>query len=256
MSNYITYEQPLNEKVRSFLRLEFLFDVYEQKRLGKGLLDARETIYSLIDVIDLLSRSDIKSDLIKELENHQNTLSLLSKNPNVDQEQLNLLLNDIHHLLSILHNPEYQPGKSFNSHDLMQSVKQRKVITGGGCNFDLPNYHHWLSKPYETRTHLIDELYSDFSPVDKSIRLCLHILRNSSSPTNELAKNGFFQKNLDSNINCHLLQIKIDEASNCYPEISAGKHRISIRFMNQDDTRNRPKQVTYDVNFKLLVCIS
>ncbi len=256
MQKHIIYEQPLNERIRTFLRLEFLFDTIKQRRDGTTQIDSRDTIEAMIDVIELLSRFDIKRELIKELERHINSLTLLVENPNVDQKQLNTFLTEIHQHLSRLHDPGFQPGKLFSKHELLVSVKQRSVITGGCCNFDLPNYHHWLNKPVATRMELMDELYTDIEVLDKSIILSLHILRNSSSPTDETAESGFFQKNIGPKLFCRMLQIILPKDSDCYPEISAGKHRFSIRFMKQDNTAERPTQTDDDVEFKLSCCLS
>lgn len=255
MSETIVYEQPLNERIRGFLRLEYLFEIIKQRREGITQLDTRDTINAMIDVIELLSRSDIKSDLIKELERHVNTLSILVDNPSVDQNQLNSILKDIHLYLGRLHDPEFQPGKLFSRHELITSVKQRSVITGGSCNFDLPSYHFWLHKSVESKNNLIEQLYDDFSVINKSIQLCLHILRNSASADTALAKSGFFQKNIDSNLDCQLIRIELDHNSLVYPEISAGKHRFSIRFMAQDNPELRSAQTNTDVDFILHCCI-
>jgi cell division protein ZapD len=41
-----------------------------------------------------------------------------------------------------------------------------------------------------------------------------------------------------------------------YPEISGGKHRFSVRFMDvRDGISSRPAQVLKDVSFDLTVCV-
>ena len=39
-----------------------------------------------------------------------------------------------------------------------------------------------------------------------------------------------------------------------YPEISAGRHRFTVRFMNQRDVNTRPVQTGVDVPFQLQCC--
>ncbi len=256
MQKSIIYEQPLNERIRTFLRLEYLFDIIHERSSGTSIQDTRDTIKTILDVIDLLSRSDIKSELIKELERHLGLLKNLFNNPNVDHNQLSSLLDDLNEQLEQLHGYDIHPAKLFANHELITSVKQRSMITGGGCNFDLPNYHYWLNLPLKTRNELINGMCSELSNFEKSVNLCLYILRNMNSPTNEIATSGFFQKNLDPSVNCYLLRIILDNDVNYFPEISAGKHRFSIRFMTQEIFENRPQQIKQDVDFQLICCLN
>lgn len=255
MQNGIIYEQPLNERVRTFLRLEHLFDIIEQRYRGASEIDSRDAINAMLDVIDLLSRSDLKSELIKELEKHASILGSLRENPNVDQQRLNSIYGNINQQLTQLHDPGFQPGALIKKNDLIISVKQRSTIPGGSCNFDLPGYHHWLNRPIETRTRLMEQLYSDLDVIGKSVELSMHMLRNSTNPSIERAETGFFQKPIDGDIPCQLIRVILEEGSNFYPEISGGKHRFTIRFMQQSDTSERPVQASEPVDFELHCCI-
>ena len=68
--DYLLYEQPLNERVRTFLRLEYLFDkVYHYLDLP-DVWSSRLAVHSVLELNDLLGRSDIKTEVIKELERH------------------------------------------------------------------------------------------------------------------------------------------------------------------------------------------
>ena len=79
MQNKIAYEQPLNERMRSFLRLEHLFNLIEFRSQEHFEWDCRNTLESLLEINDLLSRSDLKAELIKELERHSSMLSIVEK---------------------------------------------------------------------------------------------------------------------------------------------------------------------------------
>ena len=62
------YEQPLSERMRTFLRLEFLY----QQMLYNGEREAdwaaRAAISTLLDLLAILSRGDVRSDVHKELD--------------------------------------------------------------------------------------------------------------------------------------------------------------------------------------------
>ena len=194
MADYAAYEQPLNERVRTFLRLEHLFDIEDHYLINSSEWDSRASLSLLLDIIDMLGRSDVKTELIKELERHALTLSSLKKNPGVDLQRLVLILDDINRNLEILRDSSYQPGQALRQDELVMSIKQRSSIPGGSCNFDLPAYHHWLQKPITERNSDFDNWREDLLVIKNCIRLSLHMIRNSANPVIEKAVNGFFQK--------------------------------------------------------------
>jgi cell division protein ZapD len=253
--NDIIYEQPLNERIRTFLRLEHLFKIVDYHITKDTEWGSRETLSTLLDIIDLLLRSDIKTELIKELERHSTTLVILKKNPGVDPHRLNSILEDLTGLIELLRDSNCQPGQLLKQDDLVTSVKQRSSMPGGSCNFDLPGYHFWLNKPSHLRKNDLTIWQDDLLVIRQSISLSLHMIRNSTNPTTEYAESGFFQRPIESNLSCQLIRVILPLDSNFYPEISGGKHRFTIRFMQQTQTKSRPKQTENTVEFELHCCI-
>ena len=93
---------------RSFLRLEHLFNIADHHLPQDSQWDSRIAISCLLEILDLITRSDLKSDLIKELEKHTITLDVLKNNPNVDHQRLNDILGNINDYLNTLRN-SYSP---------------------------------------------------------------------------------------------------------------------------------------------------
>ena len=85
---WICYEQPLSERVRTMLRLEFLFCRAACATEGDDEWSTRATVDCLIDIMSVLGRADLKKELIKELDRHALTLDSLARNPNVDPQRL------------------------------------------------------------------------------------------------------------------------------------------------------------------------
>ncbi len=255
MADNIVYEQPLNERVRTFLRLEHLFDTEDHFLANVSEWDSRTCLTLLLDIIDMLGRSDVKTELIKELERHAVTLTNLKKNPGVDLERLEIILDDINFHLAILRDSSYQPGQMLRHDELITSIKQRSSIPGGSCNFDLPAYHHWLQNSIAKRNSDLDKWREDLLVIKKSIRLALHMIRNSANPVTEQALNGFFQKPIEGNIACQMVRVVMPQGSTYFPEISGGKHRFTVRFLEQDSTADRPVQTKKSVEFELHCCI-
>lgn len=251
----ISYEQPLNERMRTFLRLEHLFDIAQHFLGGNTEWDSRLCLEALLEVIDLLGRSDVKSELIKELERHANSLTALQNNPGVDPGRLSAVLGETNGYLAELRDPGCQPGQGLRRDELVGSIRQRSTIPGGTCNFDLPAYHYWLHRPTPERQAALETWFRDLLVVRRGIKLALHMVRNSTTPNRERATRGFFQKPIEPNVACQIVRVVLPADSPYFPEISGGRHRFTVRFMQQPDSRERPVQTEDDVEFELRCCI-
>lgn len=255
MKNKIIYEQPLNERMRNLLRLEHLFDLIAYRSQDTVEWNCRNILESLLEINDLLTRSDLKTELIKELERHSSMLSSLENNPAVDQNSLVKISSEIYDLLIVLRDKVYQPGNRLKNDELVTSFKQRISIPGGTCNFDLPRLHFWLNQPGSTIKQDLSTWSNDLEPIKKSTYLALDMIRNSTNPVKETADTGFYQKPIESNLSCQLIRVFLPLASRYFPEISGGKHRFTIRFMEETATDTRPIQTKNDVDFELHCCI-
>lgn len=254
MSESHVYEQPLNEKVRAFLRLEKLFQQYAFHLKHGSDWNNRIAIDSILEILGFTTRSDIKLEVLKELERQHTRLERLSKRPQIDQAQLSSILKNIQKHIGELQAINGQIGLDTKNVELLAAIAQKSSVPGSICDFDLPALKHWLSLPKEQRQKHLEKWFRPFRHLDRSIQLILDVLRHSADGTDEIAKNGFFQKSLDTNLAIQLLRISVPKDCSYYPEISAGKHRFSVRFMRNDDPTTRPEQCKEDVEFRLKMC--
>lgn len=254
VASTIKYEQPLNERMRTFLRLEFLFNQVDHYLESMKQHDLRMSINSLIDIVDLIGRTDVKKEVIKELERHAGTLENLYNRPGVDGARLESILADIRQTLGDLRESGNLPGQAVRQDELIAVIKQRNNIPGGTCNFDLPSYYHWLNRNSSEHAEQFRHWQQDLASFKNGISLILHLVRNSTNPSLETAEKGFFQMTLDSGVSCQMIRVLLPYDSPCYPEISGGKHRFTIRFMHWPDTSKRPSQAGESVEFELHCC--
>lgn len=254
MTDIHVYEQPLNEKIRAFLRLEKLFQQYSFHLKHGSDWNNRIAIDSILEILTYTTRSDIKLEVLKELERQHTRLDRLSKRPQIDQKQLSSVLKNIQKRMGELQSISGQLGQDTKNIELLSAIAQKSSVPGSICDFDLPALKHWLTLPKDQRQKNIEKWFQPFGHLDRSVQLILDVIRHSAEDTEELAHNGFIQKSLDTNQAIQLLRISMPEDSICYPEISAGKHRFSVRFMKNSDPAQRPEQCKDDVNFKLKMC--
>jgi cell division protein ZapD len=91
----ISYEFPLNEKVRTLLRLEDLFARMAHFTARDHSMDHHAALITLFEILEVISRADLKSDLLQELERQKRFLSGLSDNPEISKAALDAILSEI-----------------------------------------------------------------------------------------------------------------------------------------------------------------
>lgn len=248
----IIYEQPLNERIRTLLRLEQLFRMSNHYLRGPSSLDSRSFVASLIELLDLFSRADLKSELLKELERAASTLRGLVSNPQVDSSRLTTILRAMEHLIDNLYAIKSQLGSELREIELLSTVRQRSSIPGGTCDFDLPAYHRWLEQPWEQREAEQKRWFAILDPVRQAIELLLKMIRNSADPVAQVSNDGTFQQVLEGNHTTQLIRVALPADSPYYAEISGSRHRFNIRFLTT--AAGRAQLATEPVSFHITCC--
>lgn len=250
------YEQPLNERIRTLLRLEFLFQEIDWALNGDSPWHSRQVVTTLLDILSVLSsRGDIRAELIKELERIASSFERLKNNPEVDSARLQPLLEECRRLAHALKSVRGLPGGELKNNDLLNGVMQRAGIPGGTCSFDLPAYQHWLLKPTAERRAQLQAWFGPLETLQQATALVLRLLRESADPESLVARGGLFQQSPDrGGATYQLIRVLLPADAPYFAEISGSKYFFTVRFMQQPDTRDRPVQTSDDVAFQLCRC--
>lgn len=251
----IFYEQPLNERIRSFLRLEFLFAQAAQHLHDDSQWGSRNTLTSLLDILSIFGRTDLKTEVLKELERHAATLGRLESNPSVDRTRLKNTLGELDALSKKLHQSSGPIAADLKSNEFLGSIQQRLAIPGGTCDFDLPGFHFWLQQPPQQRTRDLAAWLNRFEAIASAIQMILRLVRESAVLKPVVAEAGFFQKTLDANHPCQLVRVAVDRSVPYYAEVSGGRHRFTVRFMRASETDGHVRQATENIPFELGCCV-
>ncbi len=254
MSQFICYEQPLNERVRSLLRLEFLFQQMNHALAGHSTWDSRAALLGLFDILTLTGRNEFKSELLKEMERHAAALNRLRENPGVDSATLSAVLAEISLTIGLIHRLDSQALDAVRQTDFLGAIQMRSQVPGGTCRFDLPALYHWLQQDSSTRAQHLQAWSAPFGPMQEAVALVLRLIRSSAVPQPEMAVRGFFQRGLDPNAPNQLIRVLLPPGGTLFPEISGGRHRFAIRFLDQPDPNRRATQSEADVQFELACC--
>lgn len=248
------YELPLNARMRMMMRLESIFANIHVGLERGSTWDARNVLVSLIELSDQLGRVDIKGELIKELERHVNLMAHLRDNPAVDAAALERTTDRLQPLLVLLKSNTCQPGARLRQSELISQFKQRLALPGAACSFDIPGLHFWLHRAPRERDRQLHDWLKELRVIEDAVQLILELTRESAAPRQVTAEGGFYQQQVETGAQCQMIRVRLDDEANCYPEISGGKHRFSIRFFRHTDPDTKPQVVQDPVNFELHCC--
>ncbi len=254
MSHTICYEQPLNERVRTLLRMEYLFRQIHHALSGNSTWDSRSALQALFDLLALTGRNELKSELLKELERHTVALNRLRQNPGIDIIRLNQTLDEISAACSRIHHFDSLSLEAVRQSDFLCAIHKRSQVPDGTCRFDLPALYHWLQQDNAVRSRHLNEWLAPFAPMREAVFLALRLIRDSATLRPEIALGSFFQRALDAGAPHQMIRVLLPASSTLFPEISGGRHRFTIRFLTQPDPNRRAVQSTADVAFELACC--
>lgn len=253
MNQTIIYEQPLNEIIRVCLRLENLFQQLEHQLQDNSKLGTRNAITTIIHMLQLLDRPDLKSKLAKEMGSIFNNLKRYGNVSSIDVNKLAIITQQLEKLSRDLIDSNGKIGHRLRDYEFLNNLRLQLANPGGGCSFDIPLNHYWLQQPAEERQATLKNWLEDFELIKNAITLVLDLVRKNAKIEEKTAIKGFHQELLDAQANLRMLRIGILPGIPAYPEISVGRHFLSVRFFSPD-IKKRPSQYADNLTFLLSYC--
>lgn len=252
-SRMTSYEFPLNERIRTLLRLEDLFQKFEFFVHQEHRLDHHSALLTLFEIVEVGSRADIKSDLLQELDRQRNTLNQFHGHPNVDRNALGHMLSTIDTVATDLNQCSGRLGYHLRDNEFLMIIRSRSAIPGGVCEFDLPGYHRWQSRPHTDRRTDILAWFAPMRPLANAVEVVLRILRDSGEINLVTAEQGNFTQQM-SGKTFQLLKIDLPANLEAIPEFSANKYMLWIRFNIPNAHGVSKNPYTDPVQFKIRLC--
>jgi len=249
----IRYEHPLNERIRTLMRLEDVYSRLSVYAAGDLPQDHHAALASLFEIADIAARADLKTELLQELERQRQVLGPLRANPRIETEALDALLADIDGVTAQLLAQSGKLGAHLRENEWLMAIKQRSGIPGGVCEFDLPAYHWWLHRDAGSRRADLVAWIEPFEPVLAGLAIVLRLLRENGRSSRHIAYRGVFQLMLTTAKVAQLLRLTVARDLACVPEISANKYALNIRFIGVTGM-DRGSVYDRDVEFDLAFC--
>lgn len=250
----ITYEHPFNERIRTLLRLEDLFDKAFHFISQDGPREHHAVLLSLFEILEVAGRIDFKMDLIQELERQRQSLIAFRDNPEISENALSGALYEIEQSSTALLSMTGKIGQYLRENEWLMAIKSRSLIPGGVCEFDLPSYHYWRHQDTSTRREALQHWLSPLTPLRDGLAIVLRLLRASGVPEAQLAKNASFQLMLGGSTS-QMVCISLPKQLPYIPEISANRYALNIRFVLQNtELRQRQTHDAVDIPFDIIFC--
>lgn len=248
-----SYDYPFNERIRTLLRLEDLFVKTQHYLQGSHEFNHHSALIGIFQILDVIDRAELKTDLLQELDRQKIVMESLRGNPSIAENILNEVIEEIEKTARLLRSNTGKIGQSLRDNEWLMSIKQRAGIPGGVCEFDVPSYHYWLGQSPELRKQDLETWMTPLTPLYDGLRIILHILRGSGVPVRHVAQQGAYQQMLGGAKPAQMLRVTVDDSFGCFPEVSANKYAINVRF-NMLETTQKPRQHEADVPFELTLC--
>jgi len=248
----IVYEYPFNERIRTLLRLEDLYEKFSYFLHQEHPHQHHVALSTIFEMLEVAGRADLKSDLLQEMERQKQTLLGFKSHPNVQVDMLDAILANIDRISSALIASQGRTGQHIRDNEWLMSIRGRTIIPGGACEFDLPSYFAWQHRSAEQRFHDISNWFAPILPLFDAIAMVLRLLRESGRASKMIAQAGSYQQMLQGKV-YQMLRLSIDDSLGAIPEISANKYMLWVRFTLQDGDM-KPKSFESDVPFELTLC--
>lgn len=248
----IVYEYPLNERIRTLLRLEDLFERARHFVAREHPLDHHIALLTLFEILEVASRADLKSDLLQELERQKHVLMSYRNNPDIAEDVLMQVIGDMEQAAQSLFAMTGRIGQYLRENEWLMAIKQRTGIPGGACEFDLPSYHLWLHRESGARLADLMSWITPLYPIRDGTAIVLRLLREGGKPTRLIAQQGTFSQMLGGKV-AQMVRIRLEPETQFVPEISANKYALNVRF-TVFGLEPRPKLAETDVEFELTFC--
>jgi len=248
----ISYEYPLNERIRTLLRLEDLFLKIAHFTAGVAPQDHHVALLTIFETLEVAGRADLKVDLVQELERQRQILMSFRNNPDISEEALAGALYEIEQASTGLLAMAGKIGQYLRENEWLMSIRSRAAIPGGVCQFDLPSYHYWLNRDPAVRRGDLGIWIQPMAPIRDGIEIVLRLPRASGHPEPLHARAGAFQLTMAGRT-AQMLRVRLAQSETVVPEISANKYALNVRFM-LPETIARPRVAERDVAFELTFC--
>ncbi|MDP2248232.1 MAG: cell division protein ZapD, partial [Nitrosomonadales bacterium] len=120
-----SYDYPFNERIRTLLRIEDLFLKISHHINGAKEFNHHSALIYLFQILDVIDRAELKTDLLQELDRQKLVMRNLRGNPTISESLLNEVIEEIETTAMALRSNVSKLGQSLRDNEWLMSIKQR-----------------------------------------------------------------------------------------------------------------------------------
>ncbi len=233
------------------MRLTFLMERFNHHLEKPTPENCQAAVLVLLELYNLSSRLDVKNAALHVLDFQTQAVRNAEGMDGVDSARATRMLEKLEEKSKRLYSFRGQLGQHLKIHNFLNILKQRASIAGGINRMDIPLFNFWLSLPEDKKVEDLRNWVRPYNIAFEAIQLLMELIYSGPETEDVIATGGFYQATLSPARDYQILQVKLSDKSTYYPEISAGKQRFSIRFVDSSQLDEKGKQIVKDVGFKL-----
>jgi cell division protein ZapD len=189
----------------------------------------RLCIDSLLAILRILEKPDIKGKLLSELTKFNHTFLRLIETKKVDNLKTAEYTQQLTHHIAYLNQSSSRFALKLQQHPLFKLLSQNHNTPGVNCCLSSPELSTWLNLPFKSRFENLLYWLEELAPLTNIIDSYLSLIRMSGHFETVSAIKSFFQCSLSPKFNCHLIRIKLDNIHNAFPKVNIGQHGLSMQ---------------------------
>ena len=176
------YEQPLNERMRTFLRLDFLYQqtLYHEER---------EDPWSTRAAVELAAGNSCNHCARRHPQRgaqgarapDERDAATIRRGQASTPGALRAVLSNLARLRTELNSAGALFMQRLRDSEFLNSIKHRSTIPGGTCEFDLPDYRHWLDQPFAVRAADFGDWMTTIRPLCDAVTELLWLTREAGA---------------------------------------------------------------------------
>ena len=186
-----TYELPLNERLRTFMKIEFL---YSRLKYFTSELDhnwkTRTVIHTLLEIYSILSRTDVRREVLADLDRYIIQMQRYQSVPDADNDMVTNILEDLEAIKNQVMNIGTDYLMDLRNDEFITSLLHRHTLPGGKAEFDMPKYKYFLESNKRNVTSQLNKWTDVIRPISEGIDKLMWIIRESNEPIATIAVGG------------------------------------------------------------------
>lgn len=243
--DFLIYQFPINYLTKVSLYLENLFSSISSACESSEEIIHHYALKSIIDIINLIEKPEIKSRYVKELMRIEHLINQSQAFiSDKSYARLFVQLQVLGKINSRFGSTVYQDSFMHSMRFVFNSKDESEILN--------PQLIFWLNKDVTHRQNDISVWLENLLPVYNTVDTYLSILRETVDFKTIDIESGYYHKNITNKITQHLIVIKMSNLDGIIPKVNVTNNIINIRLC--DAYSMQEVRGSEDFQLELAVC--